>query len=588
MLNPEGVVCGNTRCSLTGDLNRLWSNPNKTLHPQIFYLKKLMSKYKSILVYCDLHGHCTKAGSFIYGCNKVPNESFCSWTKVRLLPRIIARRTPLLNYNDCRFSVKNDRKGTARVVVWKEFGVTNSFTLESSCCGYMKGNIMIPFEVKDYYTLSETLLKSFLEYYYVVKDLEAEFRITKGWLKPYRLIELTGTPAANLSFKKSRHVNNEQKATFYEDHSISKKAIAIRPRMPLKKSSILLKPSAPKVIIFRKKRYSQNTIMKQRSMCKLTKPIESGRVDNTTELNEYNWRRYFTSEEIENAYNKIEEGIDSSEESGTESNEDETPYHRVIKIIKRNTSTGHIYNNSRNKLNTSMTNIEHNIYSSNRTLMRINSRWLKQVPTVMNKRQRKNWVWKNPNESILSHIAKVRACTNNNLSMNAYSSKLPIRNIQVDTETSKDFLTSKTLYSQKKTIIKDIASAKKVTNKSINDFPFIKRYRDNISINKDLPKTKIHENTVNKGNQLRIAKDSVSSRTGIQFSTFYYKSPECQNKKIVSIEVSTVLASVPKHDESPIFKKLFTPAYEGRVVYKKQEANDKRLAEFLFDSKGIK
>lgn len=34
MLNPDGVIHGNTRTSLTGnDLNRRWSNPNEYLHP---------------------------------------------------------------------------------------------------------------------------------------------------------------------------------------------------------------------------------------------------------------------------------------------------------------------------------------------------------------------------------------------------------------------------------------------------------------------------------------------------------------------------------------------------------------------------
>lgn len=35
MLNPDGVINGNYRCSLVGqDLNRRWKNSNKTLHPE--------------------------------------------------------------------------------------------------------------------------------------------------------------------------------------------------------------------------------------------------------------------------------------------------------------------------------------------------------------------------------------------------------------------------------------------------------------------------------------------------------------------------------------------------------------------------
>jgi murein tripeptide amidase MpaA len=40
MLNPDGVIHGNYRCSLLGcDLNRKWLLPNKYLHPTIYYSK---------------------------------------------------------------------------------------------------------------------------------------------------------------------------------------------------------------------------------------------------------------------------------------------------------------------------------------------------------------------------------------------------------------------------------------------------------------------------------------------------------------------------------------------------------------------
>ena len=43
MLNPDGVVLGNTRSSLIGvDLNRRWLKPSKFLHPSIYYTKSLI------------------------------------------------------------------------------------------------------------------------------------------------------------------------------------------------------------------------------------------------------------------------------------------------------------------------------------------------------------------------------------------------------------------------------------------------------------------------------------------------------------------------------------------------------------------
>ena len=72
LLNPEGVISGNSRCSIIGvDLNRRWDNPNPILHPQIFHLKnlikKLVAEKKEIVAFFDLHGHSRRNNSFIYG-----------------------------------------------------------------------------------------------------------------------------------------------------------------------------------------------------------------------------------------------------------------------------------------------------------------------------------------------------------------------------------------------------------------------------------------------------------------------------------------------------------------------------------------
>ncbi len=40
MLNPDGVIIGNYRCSLAGhDLNRQWVDPKQHMFPEIFFTK---------------------------------------------------------------------------------------------------------------------------------------------------------------------------------------------------------------------------------------------------------------------------------------------------------------------------------------------------------------------------------------------------------------------------------------------------------------------------------------------------------------------------------------------------------------------
>ena len=45
MINTDGVTIGNSRSSLVGlDLNRRWADPNASIHPEIFFLKKIMQQ----------------------------------------------------------------------------------------------------------------------------------------------------------------------------------------------------------------------------------------------------------------------------------------------------------------------------------------------------------------------------------------------------------------------------------------------------------------------------------------------------------------------------------------------------------------
>lgn len=95
---------------------------------------------KKILIYCDIHCHSKKKNSFLYGCNTAgENAPFSTWTQVRLLPRLLARRSKYISLPSCKFGIDQCKLGTARVVVWKEFKVMNSFTLENSFFGYDHG-----------------------------------------------------------------------------------------------------------------------------------------------------------------------------------------------------------------------------------------------------------------------------------------------------------------------------------------------------------------------------------------------------------------------------------------------------------------
>jgi murein tripeptide amidase MpaA len=71
MLNPDGVIVGNYRCSLSGmDLNRQWVGSSAKFYPINYHTKMMMKKTqesREIFFFCDFHGHSTGRNVFMYG-----------------------------------------------------------------------------------------------------------------------------------------------------------------------------------------------------------------------------------------------------------------------------------------------------------------------------------------------------------------------------------------------------------------------------------------------------------------------------------------------------------------------------------------
>ncbi|XP_007906226.1 cytosolic carboxypeptidase 1 isoform X1 [Callorhinchus milii] len=154
MLNPDGVINGSHRCSLSGeDLNRQWLNPNPEIHPTIYHTKGLLQYLASIhrtpLVFCDYHGHSRKKNVFMYGCSIKEtvwqtdvSASSCDLQEdlgYRTLPKILNQIAPAFCMSSCSFVVEKSKESTARVVVWREVGVARSYTMESTYCGCDQG-----------------------------------------------------------------------------------------------------------------------------------------------------------------------------------------------------------------------------------------------------------------------------------------------------------------------------------------------------------------------------------------------------------------------------------------------------------------
>ncbi|XP_066445491.1 cytosolic carboxypeptidase 4 [Eleutherodactylus coqui] len=154
MLNPDGVINGNHRCSLNGeDLNRQWLSPKHNLQPTIYHVKGLLYYLNSIgrtpLVFCDYHGHSQRKNVFFYGCSiketlwqagcVVDSSVLMEDVGYRTLPKILDKIAPAFSMSNSNFLVEKARASTARVVVWHDMRVLRSYTMESTYCGFNQG-----------------------------------------------------------------------------------------------------------------------------------------------------------------------------------------------------------------------------------------------------------------------------------------------------------------------------------------------------------------------------------------------------------------------------------------------------------------
>ncbi|XP_065185389.1 uncharacterized protein LOC135815954 isoform X2 [Sycon ciliatum] len=156
MLNPDGVVNGHHRCSLSGnDLNRQWITPCPVRHPTIYHTKCLLQYLfatgSNARLFCDLHGHSRRKNIFTFGC--LDHLDQLDRREEEVFPNLLASVAPAFARKNCTFDVDKSKEATARVVGWRELGIVACYTMESTYCGadqgQYKGLQFSPYHLKE-------------------------------------------------------------------------------------------------------------------------------------------------------------------------------------------------------------------------------------------------------------------------------------------------------------------------------------------------------------------------------------------------------------------------------------------------------
>ncbi|KAM7108570.1 cytosolic carboxypeptidase 2 [Ciconia maguari] len=125
MLNPDGVVVGNSRCSLAGrDPNRAYGTALRGSFPGVWHLRAMVESRKNNV--------------FMYGCDD-SGAGAGPRLRQRIFPLMLSKNAPdKFSFPSCKFKVQKSKAGTGRVVMWRT-GVSNSYTMEVAFGGSTLG-----------------------------------------------------------------------------------------------------------------------------------------------------------------------------------------------------------------------------------------------------------------------------------------------------------------------------------------------------------------------------------------------------------------------------------------------------------------
>jgi hypothetical protein len=94
---------------------------------------KSKDKRSKLKMFLDIHAHSGQRDIFIYAPHSTDEDAM---VKIRNFPTILDQISPYFSFDGCKFGNEKYKKNCARLGVFRDFNLTHSYTIESSCWGY--------------------------------------------------------------------------------------------------------------------------------------------------------------------------------------------------------------------------------------------------------------------------------------------------------------------------------------------------------------------------------------------------------------------------------------------------------------------
>jgi len=169
-------------------------------------IAELAKNNKRVLAYFDMHAHSRKKGIFMYGPHyPLHNDKYY---KMRVIPKILSEHAEAFRYYSCKFRNEKSKRKAARLVIWKEFNIMNSFTIEASFYGWVKDDrTSHSFNTSHLNTVGEQLGITLHEYISLITEEEREKEDRREQRKRARLAAKQAKKNSNGSQQASGRLN---------------------------------------------------------------------------------------------------------------------------------------------------------------------------------------------------------------------------------------------------------------------------------------------------------------------------------------------------------------------------------------------
>lgn len=109
---------------------------NRALEVEVLkkFLKDTFPKESSrFAMFLDIHAHSAACSIFIYSPNPENDKDL---PYVKRLPTLLDINSPYFMLSNCKWANEKSKRNCARLSVYRDFGLLDSYTIESSCWGY--------------------------------------------------------------------------------------------------------------------------------------------------------------------------------------------------------------------------------------------------------------------------------------------------------------------------------------------------------------------------------------------------------------------------------------------------------------------